>query len=88
MNIIILIFDIVIIKEIILFISINNFLYITISRFKLNKMISFDEMNLYRFVILNFKSIMIIKTDFFIQFHSAVRFREKLSFRFVMDNIE
>ena len=82
------IFDIIIMKEMISFISINNFLYIIISRFKLNKMISFDEMSLYKFVTLNFKLIMIIKTDFFTQFYNIIKFREKLSFKFIMNNIE
>ena len=81
------IFDIVITKETTSFISINNLLYIAISRFKLNKMMSFDEMSLYRFVTSNFKSIMIVKTDFFTQSHSAMRFRGELSFRFAVDNI-
>ena len=75
-------------KETISFISINNFSYIAISRFKLNKMMSFDEMSLYKFVTSNFKSIMIVKTDFFTQSHSVVRFRKELSFRFAMDNTE
>ena len=81
------IFDIAVMEEMTSFVPINSLSYIAISRFKLNKMMSSDEMSLYRFVTSNFKSIMIVKTDFFIQFHSTVRFREELSFRFVVDNI-
>ena len=69
-------------------ISINNPSYITVSRFKLNKMISSDGVSLYRFMISNSKSIIIVKTDFFIQFYYIIRFREELLFRFIVSNIE
>ena len=82
------IFDIVIMKEMTSFVSINSSSYIAVSRFKLNKMISFDEMSLYKFITSNFKLIMIVKIDFFTQSHNVIRFREELSFRFTVNNTE
>ena len=38
-------------------------------------------------MILNFKLIIIVKIDFFIQFYYIIKFCEKLSFKFIMNNI-
>ena len=38
-------------------------------------------------MILNFKLIIIVKIDFFIQFYYIIKFYEKLSFKFIVNNI-
>ena len=60
--------------------------YAATSRFRLNKIASSGGVSLYRFETSNSKSIMVVKTDFSIQFHCAVRFWGMLPFRFTVGN--